>query len=218
MRTFIHLADSAWALPLALGMALALVAQAQWRSALVWLVSLGCAVLLIMSGKMAFDLFGWSLPRWQFYNISGHAMFASALYPVLGGFLTAGLGRGWRILGIGAGLAFALTMAVALVWRLDHTLSETVLGAAVGLAVAAVVLRQPLRMGPVWRVSLVAAPVLVFVLWQHVYHPVHTARDGIWDRVATWFDVEERYTRHIRRNPDTGRIQVTVRRVATSVS
>src|SRR5690554_5341470 len=101
MRAFIHLADSAWALPLALGMALALVAQAQWRAAFVWLGALTAAVVTIIGGKMAFDLFGWSLPQWQFYNISGHAMFATALYPVLGGLLTAGLSWGWRLLGIG---------------------------------------------------------------------------------------------------------------------
>src|SRR5690606_10313024 len=122
---FLHAGDSAWVLPLAAGMALVLLLQRQWRAALIWCLALAGATLTIVAGKLAFDLFGWSIRNWKLYNVGGHAMFSAALYPTLGGLLMAGNSPLARRLGVAGGVLVALCVAGALVWRLDHSLAET---------------------------------------------------------------------------------------------
>ncbi|MCK9513175.1 MAG: hypothetical protein M0R28_18365 [Pigmentiphaga sp.] len=212
LHNFLHAGDSAWVLPLAAGMALVLLLQRQWRAALIWCLALAGATITIVAGKLAFDLFGWSIPDWKLYNVSGHAMFAAALYPTLGGLLMAGTSPLARRVGVAGGVLVALAVACALVWRLDHTLAETLFGATVGFMAAALALAQRPSLQAPWRMLLVVLPLVGFLSWQQVYHPVHQMRYGVWYQVASWFDIEQRYTRRISRDPHTGEVEVQVRR------
>ena len=213
LYTFVHLADSAWVLPLAAGVWLVLVLQAQWRAAWRWPVAVVLAMAAIVAAKLAFDLFGVAMPRWQLYNVSGHAMFAALLYPTLLGLIFSGLPGGWRWLGVALGVALAAALAAALVWRLDHTLAETVLGAGVGFLASAWVVGQRPQCRWHWSLALLALPLAGYLLWHQVYHPVHQSRHAIWAQVAQWLQVEHRYTRRIVRDPATGVVSVTVRQV-----
>lgn len=212
IHNFIHLADSAWVLPLSLGLWLLLLLQRQWRAVVVWPLMVLLAMSIIVAGKLAFDLFGLSLPQWQFYNISGHAMFAALLYPTLGGVVTSGMGPRWHAAGLVAGILLALSLAAGLVWRLDHTLSETIAGATVGFVASATTLALRPRVRPVWGLLALTLPVAGLLLWQQVYHPVHQTRRDVWAMAAQWVEVDHRYSRRISRDAE-GRVVVRVRRV-----
>lgn len=210
---FVHLADSAWVLPLAAGVWLVLVLQGQWRAAWRWPVAVLLAMAVIVAGKLAFDLFGLAVPRWQLYNVSGHAMFAALLYPTLVGLIFSGFSRAWRGFGVALGVLLAAALAAALVWRLDHTLAETLLGAVVGLLASAWVLWQRPQCRWHWSLVLLALPLAGYLLWHQVYHPVHQSRQAVWAQVAQWLQVDHRYTRRILRDPATGAVSVTVRQI-----
>ncbi|XYI34201.1 phosphatase PAP2 family protein [Cupriavidus oxalaticus] len=207
----IWLGESSWVLPLAAAIALWLAAAGQWLRALRWAATLGAGAALILAGKLAFELGGWSWPAAGLYSISGHAMLTTATYPVLlmlaGGMLGArGARGGWL-----AGLAVSVVMGVALVAGYYHTLSETLAGAAVGLAVAAcnTGAAVPLRLG---RAALLLAASAALALMARFPQRVDAARDALQARSAERLGISQQYSRRIHVDPDSGRTVVTVLR------
>lgn len=207
---FISLGDTAVAIPLALGIALALAAQQQRQQAAWWVIAFGAGVAVIAAGKLAFEFFGWSIPSIDMYVISGHAMLTAAVYPMLFTTLARPFGSLARTLGLLAGLGVALVMGMALVWGRFHTLSETILGALVGLAVVGAC--HPgaarLRLGPTGAVALV--PLLLLAA-ADIPSPVHAAKQRLWRHMATELSVSERHIRYIGLDKDTGERVVMIR-------
>lgn len=155
-------------LPAALLAALVLVARRDgWRTAWMWLSLLGVAIGLTLASKLAFMGWGLGFPAFNFSGISGHAMMASALYPLLLASLvpTRSMSARWLVLASGAVLA--LLIGVSRVFVGAHSWSEVIAGMAVGGAVTAAVLIGPGLPRGLSRLSAattVAVP-LSLVLW-----------------------------------------------------
>ncbi len=129
------------------------------RLAAWWLGLLMVAVLLTTLTKVAF--IGWGV-GWQaldFTGVSGHSMFAAAIYPLLLGSLAPSTPRFWRGLGVVAGAALALIVGWSRLAVHAHSASEVVAGLLLGGAVsAAALLRAPMPGAGLrpWAPALVA--------------------------------------------------------------
>ncbi len=144
-------------LPAGLLAAVALLPQrAGRRLGIWWLAGLGAATLLTASTKIVFIGWGIGVPALDFTGISGHAMFAAAIYPLLFGIVAP---RPWRAPALAVGVLLALLVGVSRVMVQAHSVSEVVAGLALGGAVSALALARvslPQRaLGP-WLPGLVA--------------------------------------------------------------
>lgn len=140
-------------LPASLLAALALLRRAESRPLAAWWVALlGAAVVLTTASKIAFIGWGIGWPALDFTGISGHAMFAAAVYPLLLKMLASGRSTRARWLALGAGVALALLVGVSRVIVGAHSVSEVVAGLLVGGAASAgalmLVRLPPTRLGP----------------------------------------------------------------------
>lgn len=204
----ITLGDAALAVPLAAGIALVLIQQRAWTRLLLWAASFGAAFFAIVLGKAHFDFTGWALPSIGMYSVSGHAMLTTAVYPVLFGML-AGDRPTLRRVAVMAGCALAAAMAVALVLGRFHTVSETVLGGALGAGVAWLNLSRMPRV----RFAMPYIPLALVALCAVLVIPkgaARAAKEGLWLRTGEWVGVSERYVRFIERGPFNGGTQVRV--------
>ncbi|WP_240804778.1 hypothetical protein [Cupriavidus oxalaticus] len=207
--SLILLGDSVWLVPIALAIALALVAGGARRRALVWLVSFGCGAVLVGAAKLVFDYGGWYAPTLGLYSVSGHAMLTTATYPVLLMLLGSALGPVTARVGWFAGLLIALAMAEKLVSGQYHTVAETLLGTAVGLVVACVNADIRVRR-PAPQLLLVAGlsvGAIVLVGARELLYPI---RAVVSEHVVRWHDGTVRHYRLIDTDPVTGRTRVTV--------
>lgn len=112
------------------------------RLALSWFGLLAAAVLLTTATKVAF--IGWGL-GWQaldFTGISGHAMFAAAVYPLALPALLPAHRLRWRIVALLGGAGLATLVGISRVKIGAHSLSETVAGLVLGAAVVLLVLSR----------------------------------------------------------------------------
>jgi membrane-associated phospholipid phosphatase len=118
-----------------------------------WMALLGVAALVTTASKVAFIGWGIGWPELNFTGISGHAMFASAVYPLLLGTLASNAPRWGQHLAIVAGCALALLIAGSRVVVGAHSVSEVLAGLLVGgtVSVAALDLARLPRalIGPV---------------------------------------------------------------------
>lgn len=149
-------------LPAALLAALGLLRRSETRPiALWWIASLGMALLLTTASKVAFIGWGIGWPELNFTGISGHAMVAAAVYPMLlGSWSPQGrvLGRGAAV---GAGCFMAILVGVSRIALGAHSISEVLAGLLVGGAASAV----PLTLGRLPRPALNPAIPATIALW-----------------------------------------------------
>lgn len=121
--------------------ALALVGWLAWRgerrSALLWAAMLGLAVGLTTASKIAFIGWGLGIPSLNFTGISGHAMHAAAVFPLLLRCAVASNGRAVQHIAVALGYAIALLVAISRVAVGAHSAPEVVAGFAVGGAASA---------------------------------------------------------------------------------
>ncbi|MCY1267409.1 hypothetical protein D9M68_552570 [compost metagenome] len=207
----ILLGESKLVVPLATAIAVWLAAAGAWGRALRWLLSLGAGTALIVAGKLAFELLGWSWPAVALYSISGHAMLTTATYPVLLMLVGAthsprAARKGWM-----AGLAIAVLMGVVLVVGHFHTLSETLAGAAIGMAVAAANAGLPVRLRP-GRAALLLLASAGLAVVADIPGRLDAARDTLQARGAERLGISQQYWRRILVDPDSGQTVVTVLR------
>jgi membrane-associated phospholipid phosphatase len=128
-------------LPTAALAALALLVQAQTRQlGFAWLSLLGVAALVTTATKVAFIGWGMGWATINFTGISGHTMFATAIYPVL--LMTLVPNRSWRNFRWSTvlGLAMAILVGVSRVKVEAHSWSEVFAGWILGGAVSAIAL------------------------------------------------------------------------------
>ena len=158
-------------LPLTLALALPM-----WRrggaSRLVigWLGSIVVVASITTVSKLAFIGWGIGSAQFDFTGVSGHAMFAAAVYPVMFRLLPPGDGQRaalWRALGLCAGAMLAALVGISRLMVEAHSVSEVLAGMALGLTASALTLRfaRPSvdRSAPTprWVPGLVAAWLLV---------------------------------------------------------
>jgi membrane-associated phospholipid phosphatase len=99
-----------------------------------WLALVAIAALLTTVTKVAFLGWGVGSGALNFTGLSGHAMFAAAVYPPLLYFTAASRSTHWRRAAWLAGYAIALLVAVSRVMVEAHSWSEVVSGFCVGAA------------------------------------------------------------------------------------
>lgn len=145
-------------LPTALALALWLAWRARApRLAGAWLLGIAAAAAVTTASKVAFIGYGWGWPVLDYTGISGHAMFASAILPVVGmalaGALASGPAPAWHRAGLAVGVALALLVGVSRVMVDAHSASEIVAGWVVGGVAVSLVLRtapMPSARLPLW--------------------------------------------------------------------
>jgi membrane-associated phospholipid phosphatase len=123
-----------------------------------WLLRLAVAAALTTASKLAFIGWGWGWATLDFTGISGHAMFAAAIYPVLVAALVPAQGRSGRQIGAAAGAVLAMALGLSRLMVDAHSLSEVVAGLLVGGAAGLMAWRlgrQDLQ-GLVWLAPAVA--------------------------------------------------------------
>ncbi|WEK49903.1 MAG: phosphatase PAP2 family protein [Candidatus Kaistia colombiensis] len=171
-------------LPILLLVTLILLASGQRRAAFWWAFSVVLVLGLVLVAKIAFIPCGGYFPGLDLRSPSGHAGASMAVYGGLG-VLVARLARTRALAGLAllCGFGVALAIAVTRVVLGAHTLSETVLGGAIGLiAPALLATRQDLFLRPVrlkW-IWLLVAPVVVVAL----LHGVELGAEPVIERVA----------------------------------
>lgn len=132
-------------LPMTLAMSLVLARRgAPTRLVLGWLVWIAVVAGVTTVSKLAFIGWGVGNARLDFTGVSGHAMFAAAIYPVLFRLLPGNATRQaalWRAFALAAGVMLALLIAVSRVMVDAHSWSEVIAGHVLGLSASALTLR-----------------------------------------------------------------------------
>lgn len=108
-----------------------------WRArapgvALAWWGSTGAAALVTTATKIAFIGWGVGYAPWDYTGLSGHAMFAAAILPLLARESVAEADPRWHAPAVLAGLALAALIALSRVRLGAHSASEAGLGFTLG--------------------------------------------------------------------------------------
>jgi membrane-associated phospholipid phosphatase len=119
-------------LPAMLAMVAWLACAKASRLAGVWLACTGAAAVLTTVTKVAFLGWGIGYAPLDFTGISGHAMFAAAILPVLMRCLASAAPPRWQTAALCSGFAFALVVAVSRVTTGAHSVSESLIAFALG--------------------------------------------------------------------------------------
>lgn len=119
----------------------ALFARAHTRKlACIWMSLIILATVITTASKVAFIGWGIGWAEINFTGISGHAMFAAAIYPVLMVTFLSGRWRGAHGLSLALGCALALVVGLSRIEVGAHSWSEVLAGWIVGGAVSAAAL------------------------------------------------------------------------------
>jgi membrane-associated phospholipid phosphatase len=162
---------SAVMLPTALAIAAWRSLDRSWRYALLWLALVGGGGLLVGATKIAFIGWGVGIRPLDFTGISGHAMLASAVYPVLCFIALNTASAQLRAAGVTAGMLFGLLVGVSRYPLRAHSASEIVAGCALGACIALLYIRldRP-PPGPRMDSRLVAVGAALLVMSLHGFH------------------------------------------------
>jgi membrane-associated phospholipid phosphatase len=127
--SFTRLGEAQIVLPIALVVALRLAHDARTRAvATWWMVLLAAAIALTTASKVAG--IGW--PELDFTGVSGHTMFAAAVYPLLFGALAALAPPAGRQLAVAAGCLLAVLIGLSRIAIGVHSASEVAAGLLLG--------------------------------------------------------------------------------------
>ena len=140
-HALIYIGDGVVLLPCAALLFAWLIALPATRNAgWCWLV----AVLLVAGGvalsKLLYMVSGWHPAGWNFIGLSGHAALSFLFWPSAAALITTRYRIGLRAIAIGLGATLAFAISVSSWVLRDHSLSEVILGALWGMAVATVFL------------------------------------------------------------------------------
>jgi membrane-associated phospholipid phosphatase len=174
-----RLADTVVMLPAAGLCLIWLLMGGATRLALWWCVLLSGGLALVAATKIAF--LGWNvgIPAWDFTGISGHAMRATAIMPVLLYLVSIDASRRLRQGAVMSGMAFGVLIGVSRLMVNAHSPSEAIagclLGATVSTAFLAITL-TPTRPG----LEMKPAPALPLLLL--LLLPIVTAKPAPTER------------------------------------
>ena len=105
-----------------------------------WFIALGIAAVITTITKIM--IFGWGIgiALLDFTGISGHALLATSIYPILFCSVYGGAQTKFRNIGLWFGLLLSFAVGVSRVLVGAHSVSEVILGWILGLMVCALVL------------------------------------------------------------------------------
>jgi membrane-associated phospholipid phosphatase len=130
-------------LPAALLALIVLLRHAEGRLLAVWWMALlGIATLLTLFSKVAFIGWGWGMASLNFTGVSGHAMVAAAVYPLMLATLAAQARSGLQNMALALGCALALAVGVSRVVVDAHSVSEVIAGLWLGGLASGLAWRQ----------------------------------------------------------------------------
>jgi membrane-associated phospholipid phosphatase len=159
-------------LPLAFAIALWLAFGYSWRLAAGWLFLLGAAVALVTATKIAFLGWGIGVRVWDFTGLSGHAMFATAVFPVAAFLALLSAPPAVRIAGVGLAMLGGAIVGASRVAVFAHSPSEAITGCIVGALTALVFVRIAWNATPPGRLPVVPVvlSLMVIMLGLHKLH------------------------------------------------
>lgn len=145
-----------------------------WRLAAWWWVLFIGGMALVVATKIAFIGWGFGIRALDFTGISGHAMRATAVYPVLFYLALLRAAPPARSAGAALGLGVAIVIGISRVAVNAHSVSEVVAGCVLGGLLGLVFLRSAasFKAFPVSRWALAAG--LLAVVAASYLKPVHT--------------------------------------------
>lgn len=168
-QQIVDIGHTAVMLPAALALTAWMLAGRAWKMALCWCLMFGAGLAIVALSKIAY--LGWhaGVPALAFQALSGHALRATAVLPVLGFIVLQGAHRRVRTAAVLLGLMASLFIGALLVYFRFHTTSEvlgsTVLGLGVSLGFIRAARHLPApRLGPWTAVCAVAVLAGVAVL------------------------------------------------------
>ena len=143
-----------------------------------WLALVAAAAFVTTATKVAFIGWGIGSPEFNFTGISGHAMFAAAIYPLLLGTLAVGVWPESRWVGVALGSALAVLVGVSRVVVGVHSGSEVFGGLLLGASASAIALAMahlpPVSIGPAFP-----AAVLLWLGVMPAHAPVSNTHSAV---------------------------------------
>ncbi len=168
-----------------------------WRHLLWWVGLYFGGMAVVVVSKIAFIGWGLGIEAWDYTGMSGHAMRAASVLPVLFWLLAAQHGRAVRWLAGLAGVALAVLICWSRIVVHAHSLAEVVLGGGFGLALAGVLIRS--MAGPDSRPPVAYRWMLAVGLWSMLATPaIRPLPTQLWiTRAALMLSGHQHpYTRH----------------------
>jgi membrane-associated phospholipid phosphatase len=191
---FTKLADTNVMMPLAFLLAAWLCCLRRWREAASWLLLFCGGLGIVAATKIAYIGWGIGIASMDFTGISGHAMRAAAVAPVMSFLALQSRTRSAIIVTLLSSIAFGIAIAISRLILHQHSPSEVLSGLLLGSAVAIGFLAWPQyhRIMP-WNAALAA--VCVFIAFAGLMaKPAPTER---WiERVALYLSGHDKPYRH----------------------
>jgi membrane-associated phospholipid phosphatase len=125
---------------------------------------LALAVSLVAMSKIAFFGWGVGLRSLNFTGISGHAMLASAVLPIVAYDFLPLRNPMWRWAGWFVGLLTGIAVGVSRVMMEAHSPAESIAGCVLGALIALVVIRSSSQNTPSLSPKWVVVPILALIL------------------------------------------------------
>lgn len=194
--TITRLGEAQILLPAMLAMALWLIHRSNAKRVVVlWLGLTAIAAMITTATKVAFIGWGVGLAELNFTGISGHAMFATAVLPVLARACASTADDHWHRPSLLFGYALAVVVTVSRVATGAHSVSEAIMGFALGgVASAAVLALAAMPHTPLPRTLL--AGVALWLAITAVSAPPSRTHDWVTRLSLTLSGHERPYTRH----------------------
>ncbi len=188
--------------PIGIAIAVWLLAGKSWRLTAAWCVLFGIGMALVVATKMAFVGWGIGVESVEFAGISGHAMRASAVFPVAFFLAFRSSSTPLRWMGTLVGVALAVLISVSRVYVQAHSQSEAVSGCVLGLVVAAIFIWYASTEHHMALSRLLVVLCIPIVLIAPRVEPVPAE---MWiTQAALWLSGHDQpYTRAIWREPKT---------------
>lgn len=124
--------------PIGVAIAVWLIVGKSWKLTATWVLLFSIGMALVVITKMAFMGWGIGVESVEFAGFSGHAMRSAAVYPVACFLAFRSSSKNLRYLATAVGVIFAILISISRVPTLAHSVSESVTGSLLGLAIAAV--------------------------------------------------------------------------------
>jgi membrane-associated phospholipid phosphatase len=129
-------ADTVVTLPAAATIAVWLIAGRAQRMALWWCLLFICGLAVVVATKIAFIGWGMGISSLDFMGMSGHAMRATAVFPVIFYLVLQRSPAVVSASGVMFGILIGVLVGVSRVALNVHSVSEAVAGCAIGVAVS----------------------------------------------------------------------------------
>ena len=129
-------ADTVVTLPAAATIAAWLLAGRAWRMALWWCVLFIAGLAIVVATKIAYIGWGMGIEALDLMGLSGHAMRATAVFPVIFYLMSQRSPPAVRASGVVLGILLGVLVGVSRVMLSVHSVSEVVTGCALGGAVS----------------------------------------------------------------------------------